>query len=162
MDLRLFLLLLLVPTVDCFGKVTRLDPGERKNIEHPATVTMRRSLRDLPRPVISACALISADRHFRLAEPGRPFQVTDALGPGDEDLPRRRLIWAAEVPGYYVVHYESGGIAHSYHLLLVAIDESRKKARVTWAAAAVWLSDYADFVRALKNGKLDDTLDYFH
>ncbi len=162
MNYRLFLLLMLMPVLHCFGKVTRLDAVDRKNIEHPATVTLLRSMRDLPRSIISACASISAERTFRLAEPGQRFQVTDVIGPGDENLPRRRLIWAAEIPGYYVVHYESGGIAHLYHVLLVAFDPSREMARVTWAASAVSLKDYPDFLRALKAGKLDDTFDYHH
>ncbi|MGI8821564.1 MAG: hypothetical protein ACR2ID_11960 [Chthoniobacterales bacterium] len=162
MFFRLLVFLLLVSVLDASGKVTRLAAEDRQKIEHPTTITMLRAMRDLPRSVINACATVSAERSFALADPGGRFQVTDALAPGDENLPRRRLIWAATIPGYYVVHYESGGIAHTYHLLVVAFDKSEKATRVIWAAAAVSLADYAEFLHALKAGKLDDTVDYHH
>ncbi len=159
---RLLLLLLIIPALDCSGKVTRLSAADRLRVEHPATIAMLRSMKELPPSVVKACASVSSEHSFLLADPSQRFQVTDALGPGEERLPRRRLIWAAKIPGYYVVHYESGGIAHSYHLLLVASDRTDNAARVVWAAAAVPLRDYEEFLRTLKTDKLDDTLEYHH
>jgi hypothetical protein len=85
------------------------------------------------------------------------FQVTDAIG--DNSLPWRRLNWAARISRYYVVHYERGGRGHSYHVLLVA-SVPPERARVTWAAAAIPLKNYAEFRSALKSSKLDDSLEY--
>ena len=95
-----------------------------------------------------------------MAEPGQEFQVTDVeMKP---NLQRRRLIWAARIPGHYVVHYEMGGRGHSYHVLLVECDENQKIAKVVWSAVGITLKDYAQFVRELKSGKLDDQLDCGH
>jgi hypothetical protein len=106
-----------------------------------------------------ACAAASSGGGFELADAGQPFQVTDVVT--DKKLPGKRLIWAARLPGYMVVHYETGGIAHSYHVMVVAID-SAKKAHVVWAAAAKPMKSYAEFREALVAGKLDDTLPYSH
>jgi hypothetical protein len=43
-----------------------------------------------------------ADHHFWLSAPGKPYNETDVEW--DFKIPGRRLIWAAHVPGYYVVH----------------------------------------------------------
>ncbi len=161
--MRVLLLLssfLLLPTLPCSGKVTRLGAADRRKIEHPGAITLLRSMRDLPAAVVQACAAVSKEKDFNLAEPGGPFQVTDVLGLGEEKLPHRRLIWAAKIPGYYLVHYESGGFAHSYHVVLVAFDPAKDTAQAAWGAAAIPLADYADFLRALAAGKLDDTFDY--
>jgi len=36
------------------------------------------------------------------------------------------LIWAVIIPGYVVIHYESGGYAHSFQVVVVAVDSSKK------------------------------------
>jgi len=60
------------------------------------------STAQVPSAVKRACASVMADHHFWLAEPGKPYNETDVEW--DFKIPRRRLIWAAHVPGYYVVH----------------------------------------------------------
>ncbi len=119
-----------------------------------------RLTKDIPKDVRDACAAVISDHVFRMAEPSQEFQVTDVIQ--KPNLPRRRLIWGARIPGYFVVHYESGGIAHSYHVLLVEYDENKKSAKVVWSAAAIPLKDYDQFVGALKAGSLDDRQDYHH
>jgi hypothetical protein len=116
-------------------------------------------MRQIPEEVVRACATVTASRDFELADPGQPFQVTDVIT--DKGLPWGRLMCAARIPGYYVVHYERGGIARSYHVLVVALSPP-ERARVTWAAAAIPLKNYGEFRSALKSWKLDDSLDYSH
>jgi hypothetical protein len=100
-----------------------------------------------------------SDRHFRLSEPGRPFQVTDA---GEsQTLPRRRLIWAAHVADYFILHYEAGGRAHSYHVMVARCDSGCRQPRVVWSATAKPFRDYSTFLKALRRNELDDTLPYF-
>ena len=153
----------LVLLANGFADVTKLAAVDRSKIEGAVNPELLRFTKDIPETVRDACAAVISDHVFRLAEPGQEFQVTDAIL--KPNLPRRRLIWAARIPGYYVVHYEMGGRGHSYHVLLVEYDEIQKSARVVWSAAGtpgIPLKDYAQFVRALKSGKLDDQRDYYH
>jgi hypothetical protein len=78
----------------------------------------------------------------------------------DPTLPGKRLIWAAVGDDYYVVHYEHGGIAHSYHILVARLTKAQSKPKELWSAMGGPFKDYAAFVDALRNGKLDDRLDY--
>ena len=47
-----------------------------------------------------------------IADPGEKFEATDYIT--DPDLPRRRLIFAGVAHDRAFIHYEEGGIAHSY------------------------------------------------
>jgi len=112
------------------------------------------STKDLPPKVVALCV----DDNGKLADPGRNWNATDAIT--DPTLPWKRLIWAAVGSDYYVVHYERGGIAHSFHVLVAKFAKSNTKPRMVWQAVGRQLKDYAAFVDALRNGKLDDRLDY--
>ena len=62
--------------------------------------------------------LVSAPWHGEsIADPGQPFQVSDAVV--DPNLPWRRLIFAAHAANVWIVYYERGGIEHSFHLAVV-------------------------------------------
>jgi hypothetical protein len=58
---------------------------------------------------------------WKMAEPGAPFNVTDAAIPG---LPGRRLIFAACSSDLCVIHYERGGVAHFYEILVLSLRAS--------------------------------------
>lgn len=137
------------------GGVTRLEPSDRAVLEQAKNVEMVYSTGAIPSAVKTACATVISDHRFRLADPGKPFNVTDVGW--DDRIPSRRLLWAAHLPDYFLVHYESGGIAHGFHVILVRVTGS--SARVIWRAAASEYKDYSAFVRALKQNKPDDTFD---
>jgi len=84
-----------------------------------------------------------------MANPGEDWQVTDVIQPGKE-LPGRRLIWAATDGAHCVVHFESGGIAHSFH---VSVLELRKgEPRELWSYGGrplPELKNLASFLEAL-------------
>jgi hypothetical protein len=80
----------------------------------------------------------------------------------DPTLPGKRLIWAAIGGEYYVVHYERGGIDHSFHILVVKLTRDESKPKVVWRAVGGPLKDYTAFLDAVRSGKLDDRLDYAH
>ena len=80
----------------------------------------------------------------------------------DPTLPGKRLIWAAAGDEYYVVHYERGGIAHSFHVLVATLTKGDVKPKAVWRAVGGRLKDYAAFLEALRSGKLDDRLGYAH
>jgi hypothetical protein len=61
---------------------------------------------------------------------------------------------------YYVVHYERGGIAHSYHILVAKLTNTTAKPKLVWTAMGGPFNNYAAFVDALRAGKLDDRLDH--
>lgn len=137
--------------------VTKLAAGDRQQLLKASDAPLVTKMREIPEEVVKACAAASSGGGFELADAGQPFQVTDVIT--NEKLPGKRLDWAARIPGYMIVHYETGGIAHSYHVMVVALD-SGKKAHVVWAALAKPLKSYAEFRAALIAGKLDDSFPY--
>jgi hypothetical protein len=140
---------------DAGAAVEHLPAVDRAALEHPQTLRMLHSTRAIPAAVKTECAAVISDHRFWLAEPGKPFnEACDA----DDRIPDRRLIWAARLPEHLVLHYESGGRAHSFHVIVVRLTGS--VARVVWRASADEYQDYPAFIRALRSGKPDDTLDY--
>src|SRR4051812_29726940 len=122
MKLQIFLLTMVSLAAPLRADVTKLTPGERAALTEGARkVEMISSTAAIPSEVMEACVARRGGHEFRLAEPGQPFQVTDAVF--DQTLLSRRLIWAAALPGHYLIHYEAGGIAHGYFLLLVSQDK---------------------------------------
>ena len=71
-------------------------------------------------------------------------------------------MWAAVGSDYYIVHYERGGIDHSFHILVAKLAKNGAKPMVLWRAVGRQLKDYAAVLEALRTGKLDDRLDYAH
>jgi hypothetical protein len=161
----LFLLVLLAAilggAVTVSAKVTKLDAADRKRLMEAQGPALVLTMREIPEEVVRACAAETIGKEFRLADAGQPFQVTDVIS--NEKLLSKRLIWGARLPGYFVVHYEHGGYAHTYHVLVVAVDGA-EKARVVWsglvASAVAPLKSYGAFREALAAGKLDDTVSY--
>jgi hypothetical protein len=89
-----------------------------------------------------------------LAEPGASFQSTDVIrGKG---LPSRRLIFAGLSDKYCIVHYERGGIAHSF--LVAVLGLSNGKANVVWVANTERMGDLRELKTALEAGKLPNEL----
>jgi hypothetical protein len=92
-----------------------------------------------------------------MADPGQKWNATDSII--DPTLPGKRLIWAGLGDGYYIIHYERGGIAHSYHILVARLTNDAAKPKLLWSAMGGPFDNYAGFVAALQTGKLDDRLD---
>jgi hypothetical protein len=145
---------LAIPTLG-LAAVTKLPAEQRKVLQDATRFQAINSTKALPRAIVALCA----DHDGKLADPGQKWQVTDVVM--ERGLPSKRLVWAAVSGEYYVVHYEGGGIGHSYHVLVVTLPEGANKPAVIWHGTGSGpLKDYAEFLAALKSGKLDDTLDY--
>ena len=99
-------------------------------------------------PVILALCDVGSDG--KLAEPGQKWNATDAVS--DPTLPAKRLIWGAIGGEHYVVHYERGGIAYTYHILVVKRTKADEKLKVVWNAIGGPFRDYASFLDALRTG----------
>jgi hypothetical protein len=110
----------------CHADVTKLSAEHRKVLQDSSRFREVHAATNLPPAVVALCA----DQNGRLAEPGQKWEVTDVVT--DPNLPWRRLIWAASAGDYYVVHYERGGYAHSYHILVATFKPNDKEAKIVW------------------------------
>jgi hypothetical protein len=126
-----------------------LSAEDRKILNDSSRFHEIHSTGDLPSAIVTLCG-------DKLAEPGEKWNATDAIT--DPNLPAKRLIWAAIGAGFYVVHYERGGIAHTYHVLVAKLANGEAKPKVVWTAVGGPFKDYAAFLDALRSGKLDDRL----
>jgi len=138
----------------CYADVTKLSGEDRKILQDSSRFHEIHSTKDLPPTVVALCV----DDNGKLADPRQSWNATDATT--DPTLPWKRLIWAATGGDYYVVHYERGGIDHSFHVLVAKLSKGDAKPKETWKALGGPFKDYAAFLDALRNGKLDDRLDY--
>ena len=138
----------------CYANVTKLLAEDRKALLDASRFHEGHSTKDLPPAVVAVCV----DDKGR--DPGQNWNATDATT--DPTLPWKRLIWAAVGRDYYVVHYERGGIDHSFHILVAKLTKGDAKPRIVWHAVGHQLKDYAAFLDALRSGKLDDRVDYPH
>ena len=146
-----------VATQICYADVTKLSSEDRKNLEKASQFHEIHSTTNLPSTILSLC---DGGGDGKLAEPGQKWNATDAII--DPTLPGKRLIWAAVGGDYYVVHYERGGIAHTFHILVAKLTNNDSKPKLVWNAMGGPFKDYAAFLAALQKGKLDDRLDYAH
>src|SRR6266478_6513275 len=149
--LRLALLFAVAIQSWCCGDVTKLPAEDRRALQNSSRFHEVHSTGDLPSAIVALCA-----DDGRLAGPGQKWNATDAIT--DPTLPGKRLIWAAVDGEYYVVHYERGGIAHTFHVLVATLTKNNAKPKVIWRGLGGPLKDYAAFLIALRNGKLDDRL----
>jgi hypothetical protein len=132
----------------------KLSASDRQHLLAAKEVAPLRTMREIPTEVVEACKGLGGYGEFKLADPGQPFQATDVII--GKPLLGRRLMWAVNFPGYVVIHYESGGIAHSFHVVVVAVDSSRK-AHVLWETDT-WpgtSNSFTAFQAALAAGKFN-------
>ena len=137
----------------CCAEITKLSTDDRKALQDSERFREIHSTSDLPRPIVALGG-------GKLAEPGGKWNPTDSII--DPTLPGKRLIWAATAGDCYVVQYERGGIAHTFHVLAAKLAKGEQKAKIVWRAMGGPFKDYGAFVDALRSGKLDDRLDYPH
>ena len=138
----------------CYADVTKLSTEDRKVLQDSSRFHEVHSTGDLPSPIVAVCAGDGG----KIAEPGQKWNATDAII--DPTLPGKCLIWATIGGDYYVVRYERGGIAHTFHVLVAKLNKGEAKAKVVWSAVGDPFKDYAAVLEALRSGKLDDRLDY--
>jgi hypothetical protein len=147
----------------CCGDVTKfatakssgggLAAEDRKILQDPSRFHEVHTISDLPGEIVALCAGDTG----KIANPGQEWNATDAII--DPSLPGKRLIWAAFGGEYYVVHYERGGIAHTFNILVAKLPKDDAKPKQVWRTIGGPFKNYAAFVDALRSGKLDDRLD---
>ena len=92
-----------------FGALN-MSSAERREFLN-ADYKIVRKVADLPTGV-RKLYIVNGGSHVAIADPGERFEATDVIT--DPGLPRRRLILAGVAQERAFVHYEQGGIAHSY------------------------------------------------
>ena len=138
----------------CRANVTKLSADDQKRLNETSHFNEIHAATNIPPNVFALCA----DSHGRFAERGQKWEVGDVIT--DDKLPTKRLIWAVTDDDYYVVHYERGGYAHSFHILVVKLKDG--KPSFIWRGVGGQLKDYKAFLDTVANNKLDDSLDYAH
>ncbi len=148
----LFTTIIIFTAASAIANVTTLSPVHRKMLLNESVFGLISATRELPHGIVELCA-----RDAQMADPGRDWQETDVVT--NVKLPTRRLIWAAKFGEYYLVHYESGGIAHSYHVLFAK--NTGRKPRLIWHGVSnSMLKNFKSFIAALNEDKLDDSRNY--
>jgi hypothetical protein len=141
----------------CCADVTKLPAEDRKELQDASRFHEVRATTNLPSAILALC---DGGGDGKLAEPGQKWNATCVIT--DPSLPGKRLIWAAVDGEYYVVHYERGGIAHTFHILFTKLGKNDAKPTLVWRAVGGPFKDYAAFLDALRTGTLHDSLDYPH
>ena len=132
-----------------YADVTKLSANDRNVLQDSSRFQEVHSTSDLPPAILTLCGT-------KIADPGQKWNATDAIL--DPTLPGKHLIWAAVGGDYYVVHFERGGIAHTFHVLVAKLAKGEAKPTLVWSAVGGPFKNYAAFVEALRSEKLDDRL----
>jgi hypothetical protein len=115
-----------------------------------------RNVKKIPQPVLNAFGKAMGRQNtpdFEMADRDGKWNETDFTT--DESLPFRRLIWAVEVNGRYVIHYEMGGFGWCGHFLIAAPDRKKGTWAVVWSATSLEVAqDYEAFISQLRSRKL--------
>src|SRR5947207_13171611 len=133
-----FLLTMVIQSC-CFAAVTEQPAAHRKILEDSSRFREVMATTNLPPAIVALCA----DDSGRLAEPGQKWEATDVIT--NPSLPRTRLVWAATDDEHYVVHYERGGRAHNFHVLVATLPKGQLKPKVVWRGVGNRLINYSAF-----------------
>ena len=91
--------------------------------------SVERNVDSLPYGLKSAFSSLAGEHDFKMANPGDKYQATDVVV--EPALPFRRLVFAGISTDKCFIHYEAGGIGHSYHIAVFGVD-SEGKAKFLW------------------------------
>jgi hypothetical protein len=158
-------LVLEVAAVPAAAQTQHLDAATRSAILSGSYRTVAH-VADIPAAVMAAAAAARgpglAGYPLEMADPGQPFQATDVIV--DKRLPGRRLIAAYGSAGAWILHYEAGGVAHTYHVAFFSLHG--KTAAFVWQASVPRTLGGIDalqgLVRSDKPGALDDSYTRFY
>jgi hypothetical protein len=105
-----------------------LSPAEKAHILD-REFSIEKGVDRLPDSLKSAFARLAGEPDFKMANPGEKYQETDVIS--EQGLPFRRLLFAGISNDRYFIHYEQGGIGHSYHVAVFGVDPGGK-VRFLW------------------------------
>lgn len=129
--------------------MAKLSPEQQKIFADASRFQAIRASSNLPPAVVRLCA----DGAGRFAESGKAWNVGDAVR--DPNLPSSRLIWAVTDGDHYVVHFERGGVEHTFEIMIVSIIPDAAKPTVVLHGYSVGLlKNYDAFIRAMQAGRI--------
>lgn len=128
--------------------IHNLSDENRRIIDEADEFNAVKRVSDLPKPVEALCA----DHHETMADVGGAWR--DGCIVDNPPLPSTRLIWACRRDDLFLIHYESGGYVHSYHLMLVRGSEG--EAKDLWHAASMDPVRKDNIRQAIRSNALSD------
>jgi hypothetical protein len=120
--------------------------------------TVVRSTEEIPHELKQAFAAATGQQQFALANPGQKYQVTDVID--EPGLPVRRLLFAGESRKSWFIHYESGGIGHSYAVLVFGKAQKGGVQFFWGGAGSEGAKDLEDLRNKIAAGDFRDNLVY--
>jgi hypothetical protein len=147
------------------AQVVHLDADTRREIASEDFHAVKK-VSQIPQTVIDAAGAARGEGPnvpaLVIAEPGAPYQATDVIsGP---PLPGRRLVVAWTGDSTWILHYEAGGVAHTYHVAVFDVVEG--KAKFLWQARVREKLTSVDELRTLiRHGdpnEIDDSYTKFY
>jgi hypothetical protein len=124
-----------------------LSPDDSSELLDAGRFQMLQADARIPSEIVDCCG----DGEHRVARPGERWAATDALSASNA-LARRRLVWIARSPELAVVHFEQGGIAHTFHIVVLRRKSWPMANAIVWRASGPRVADYAQFAVALAQG----------
>ncbi len=109
------------------------------------------STEQLPGKLKAAFANLTKEAEFTLANPGEDYQSTDVVI--GHKLPLRRMVIAGICNAYWFIHYERGGIGHSYELVFFQPDSKGEMAFVWGGRGFYGASSCAELRNAIASKK---------
>ena len=148
---------LLCTYVSSSASITNLLSESKEYILREDAFSGISSVKEIPAPVLMKWAEIAKDSNLKIANPGEKFQVTDVIY--EEGLPFRRLIFGGISKDYCLIHYERGGRAHSYKVILFKL--SAKGADFLWGGILFKrIRDLSELRELIRANALDDSMPY--
>ena len=109
------------------------------------------STAQLPEKLRVAFAMLTKESEFALANPGEKYQSTDVMT--RPRLPLRRMVIAGNCSGYWFIHYERGGLGHSYAIVFFQPD-SKGEMAFAWGGRGFYgASNCAELRNAIASKK---------
>lgn len=128
-------------------------PAELAPLANGQPTEYLRRASDIPRSVVAAAKKAMLGGKFHLADAGGAWRKTDVVVDGS--LPSRRLVWATDVKGCFMLHYEMGGIGYSTHFLVFSPEDKDGHRKLIWSAAGFMIADdLPSFFSLLERGKI--------
>jgi len=117
------------------------------------------STKQLPEKLRAAFAMLTEEPVFTLANPGEKYQATDVMT--RHKLSLRRMVIAGNCSGYWFIHYERGGIGHSYALVFFAPSSKGEMAFVWGGRGFYGASNCAELRNAIASKKFAEEHSFY-
>jgi len=107
---------------------------------------------DISPSVAEAAKKVFDSEGFEMADAGGPWNATDFVV--NRALPFRRLIWAVSVEEYVILHYEMGGLGHSWHIMVFGPARNERRECIWSGSAEHSFASVYTFSRGVTTGSI--------